>query len=81
MFVVGYSSKYLMVLIEIENKFGFVFVETTTHEFFFGEFEDDINRTNLRTLTYRTKPLEIIYIKNFVTQTTLNLLRYAAQKP
>lgn len=52
-----------MAIFEENFKFGVAFVDTTTHEFYLGDFEDDEYRSNLRTLVTRIKPIEIIFMK------------------
>ena len=45
---IGYSSQFCLSIIEENLKFGLVYFEATTHEFYARGFRDDIYRANLR---------------------------------
>lgn len=76
-----YSSRFLLAIFEEKLKFGVVFVDTTTHEFYVGEFEDDETRANLRTTVLRMKPVEVIYIKGYLKNDSASLIKFLPEKP
>ena len=77
----GYSSQFCLCIFEHRLKFGLVYFDTTTHEFFLGEFQDDNYRANLRTLVTRLKPVEIVYLPKHLEKETLNMLRALPTQP
>ena len=76
-----YSSRFVLCIFEENLTFGVVLCDTTTHEFHIGEFKDDINRSNLRTLLTRSKPVEVIYMKNYLEEDSLKMIRGLSTKP
>lgn len=76
-----YSSRFLLAIFEDQLKFGVMFVDTTTHEFYVGEFQDDETRSNLRTAVMRLKPVEVVYMKGYLKNDTANLLKFLPVKP
>ena len=78
---IGYSSQFCLCVIEYNLKFGLVYFDTTTHEFFAGEFQDDIYRANLRTLVTKIKPVEIVYFPQFIQKETLHMLKAFPTQP
>ncbi|KAI9142928.1 muts domain V-domain-containing protein [Paraphysoderma sedebokerense] len=61
--------------------FGVVFVDTSTAEFHFTSFEDDIDRTRLETLLVQVKPKEVVYEKGGLSQRTTRLLKNTLSTP
>jgi DNA mismatch repair protein MSH6 len=43
----GYASKFLLAVTEEENTVGLCLVDTTTHEFYLDQFQDDGEMTNI----------------------------------
>ena len=78
---IGYSSQFCLCIYEQNLKFGLVYFDTTTHEFFLGEFQDDMYRANLRTVITKIKPVEIVYLKRFITEETLSILKNLPTRP
>ena len=78
---IDYASRFLLCIFEDSLQYGIVLCDTTTHEFHIGEFDDDTNRSNLRTLLTRTKPLEVICMKNFIETDTINMIKALSSKP
>jgi len=76
-----YASRFTLCIFEYELHFGIVYMDTTTHEFYVGEFEDDPYRSSLRTLLTRIKPIEIVYITNYISIDSLKIFRGLANKP
>ena len=76
-----YSSRFMMVIFEEQLKFGIVLLDSTTHEFYIGEIHDDDNRSNLRTAVTRLKPIEAVYMKGYIKNDTVNLLKFLPSKP
>ncbi len=76
-----YSSRFMLALFEDNLQFGLAFVDTTTHEFYIGEIKDQADRSNLRTLLMRHRPVEVVYMKSFITQETLNLIKSISASP
>ena len=76
-----YSSRFLLAIFEDSLNFGVAFIDTTTHEFYIGEFKDDNHRSDLRTLLIRTKPVEVVYMRDYIEQDTLNMLKSLSPKP
>lgn len=76
-----YSSRFLLAIFEDHLRFGVLFVDTTTHEFYIGEFNDDETRSNLRTAVLRLKPVEVLYMKGYLKSDTANLLKFLPEKP
>ena len=77
----SYSPRFCLCLYEYSSSFGVVFMDTTTHEFFLGEFEDNLHRGTLKTLLTRLKPLEIVYVNGTLSQTTFDICRNLSHKP
>jgi len=76
-----YSSRFSLTIFEDNLNFGVVLCDTTTHEFHIGEFKDDVNRSNLRTILIRTKPVEVIFMKSFLEEDSLNMIKSLSIRP
>ena len=76
-----YNSRYCMFIIELYRNFGITYLDTTTHEIFFGEFFDDSKRSQLKTLLEKIRPVEIVYKKSYVSSETLGILKSLAWRP
>ena len=78
-----YHSQYIMTIVEKPeaNHFGVALVDTTTHEIFLGEIEDDDSKINMRTLATRAKPFEIVYFKNSLSNEAMEILKNLSVKP
>ena len=77
----GYSPRFCLCLFEKGSHYGVVFLDTTTHDFFLGEFEDNAHKGTLKTLLTRLKPLEIVYINDNLSQETLSICKNLSHKP
>ncbi len=76
------TSRYCLVLTENKDlQCGFTYMDTTTHEFFMGEFQDTPNRTQLRSLLLRTTPVEIVYREKSLSKETVNMIKNMYWKP
>jgi len=76
-----YSSRFFLSIYEENLNFGITLIDTTTHEIYLGEFKDDEHRANLRTVLTRMKPVEIAYIKNYLSTDTINMIKSMSNKP
>jgi DNA mismatch repair protein MSH6 len=76
-----YTSRYTICIFEYILKFGVVFIDTTTHEFLIGDFVDDENRTQFRTMLTRTKPVEVVFYNEYISAETLNIIKSLSTKP
>jgi len=77
----GFDSRYTLCIFEQRLNFGVIFIDTTTHEFHIGEFSDDVQRSHLRTLLTRTKPVEVVYYQEYITSETLAIIKGLSVKP
>ena len=77
----GYTPRFCLCLYEKKSAYGIVFLDTTTHDFFVGEFEDSIHKGTLKTLLTRLKPLEVVYINGNLSQYTLDLCKNLSNRP
>jgi len=76
-----YSSQFCLCIYEQDQNIGLVYFDTTTHEFYVGEFKDDESRNNLRTILTRIKPSEVVYYKNYISKETMNILKSLPSQP
>ena len=76
-----YSSKFLMCIFEKNSSIGIVYLDTTTHEFYIGEFQDDINKSSMRTILYRIKPVEVCFSRDHISKETISMLQGLSNKP
>ena len=76
-----YNSKFLMCIFEESNSIGIVYLDATTHEFHIGEFQDDENKSSLRTILFRVKPVEVCYSKDYISKETISMLQGLSNKP
>jgi DNA mismatch repair protein MSH6 len=76
-----YSARYSICVFEYINNFGVVFLDTTVQDFYIGEFKDDEQKSNLRTLLTRIKPIEIIYYNEYITEESINIFKGLSTKP
>ena len=76
-----YNSQFCLCLYEHDDNVGLAYFDTTTYEFYVGEFKDDENKNNLRTILTKTKPAEVIYYKKYLSEETKNLLKTLPSKP
>jgi len=78
----GYSPRFCLCLFEKDNQgYGIVFLDTTTHEFYVGEFQEDIHKGTLKTLLTRLKPVEIVYLQGNLSEETLMIVKSLSNKP
>lgn len=61
--------------------FGICFVDTSTAEFNFVHFQDDVNRTKFETLIMQIKPKELVTEKGRLSKTTTRLLKSLLNEP
>jgi len=78
-----YDSQFVLCIIKDKENpdFGIVFLDATTHEFHIGQFKDDKNYSNLRTLITRFKPVEIVTLNSNLPQECLNMFNSMPNKP
>jgi DNA mismatch repair protein MSH6 len=60
----GYEPKYILTYRKFQNTIGITFFDVTTLKIFIGQFEDDENLQNFRTLICQIRPVEIIQEKD-----------------
>ena len=77
----SYSSRFMLAIFEENSTIGLVFVDTTTHEFYIGELKVTPDRSSLKTLATRYRPVEVVYMKGFITQETLDVIRQLSCSP
>ena len=77
----SYASQYCLVLFERGDNIGLVYFDATTYEFYLGEFKDDENRSNLRTVLMKVKPLEVVFLRNKLSPITQALIKELPTKP
>ena len=80
---IGYASQFVACVYEDLGTaaFGVVLFDTTTHELYVGEFEDDSQQTKLRTQIIGFKPLEVIYMKDYLSDYSQELVKNSSHKP
>jgi len=71
------DAKFVLVLFENDatDEFGVCILDTGAGSFRLGEFKDDRQRTNLRTLLTQIRPQEIVQPKDGLTSKTNEVLR------
>jgi len=77
----NFTSRYCLLLTEKDLDCGFTYFDTTTHEFYMGEFKDSPNRTQLKSLLLKVSPVEIVYRDKTISKETLAMLRNLHWKP
>jgi len=77
------TPRYCLFLTVIENQqeWGFTYVDTTTHEFFMGEFKDTPNRTRLKSLLLRVMPVEITFRMQEIPREVIVMMKNLYWKP
>jgi len=70
------EPRYLLALYEsnAEQAYGVAFVDTTIGVFHIGQFTDDKNLSRLRTLTAHYPPVEILFERGGLSNTTMNFI-------
>ena len=76
-----YSSRFLISIYQESSNFGITLCDTTTQDFYIGQFKDDLTRSQLRTILTRTKPVEVVYIANYLENDTISILKSLSSRP
>ena len=76
-----YASQYCLCIYEQGDNVGLVYFDTTTYQFYLGEFKDDENKSNLRTILTKVKPAEVVYMKKHLDPETQNMIKNLPSKP
>lgn len=66
------DSKFLLCIIQKENKFGLTFVDCMTQTFFFDEVT---KLEDLKSIVYRMKPVEIVSMKSYLEYNTMIFIK------
>jgi len=71
------EASYLLSVTEKEGfiKYGVVFVDCSTAEFYIGEFEDDRCRSKFRTLLSQIQPREVIWQEGAISAETVSAIK------
>ena len=69
------------MIYEKDYNLGLTLVESTTHEFYIGQIQDDEKFTKLRRLLYITKPVEIVYNQEFIRDDLTQIFRSLPYRP
>ena len=75
------TPRYCLFLTENNQEWGFTYVDTTTHEFFMGEFKETPNRTRLKSLLLRVKPVEIAFRDREMNREIVTMMKNLHWKP
>lgn len=77
----NYSSRFVLAIFQRSSQFGVVLCDTTTQDFYIGQFDDDETRSYLRTILTRTKPVEIVYMRSYLEDDVFNMLKSLSTRP
>ena len=64
-----YQHRWMVAIIESSSQlcYGVTAIDCTTHEILLDEFKDDPLMTNLRTIIQKLKPVEIVGIRQNIS--------------